>query len=59
MLFGFVGFGTINGTDGKPFKTRSGDTIKLEDIINLITSSAEKNEVEESVFRSSCVGLHR
>ena len=36
----FVGYGTINGTDGKPFKTRSGDTIKLEDIINLITNSA-------------------
>lgn len=38
----FIGFGTINGTDGKPFKTRSGDTIKLEDIINLITEGAEK-----------------
>ena len=25
--------GTMNGKDGKPFKTRSGDTIKLEDII--------------------------
>ena len=24
--------GTMNGRDGKPFKTRSGDTIKLEDI---------------------------
>ena len=36
----FVGFGTINGTDGKPFKTRSGDTIKLEDIVNLVTDSA-------------------
>ena len=38
----FIGYGTINGTDGKPFKTRSGETIKLEDIINLITESAEK-----------------
>ena len=38
----FVGFGTINGKDGKAFKTRSGDTIKLEDIINLISSAAEK-----------------
>ena len=42
----FVGFGTINGTDGKPFKTRSGDTIKLEDIINLITTSAQKKLTE-------------
>ena len=38
----FVGYGTMNGADGKPFKTRSGDTIKLEDIINLITKSAEE-----------------
>lgn len=26
-------FGTINGPDGKPFKTRSGETLKLEDLI--------------------------
>ena len=26
-------FGTINGKDGKPFKTRSGETLKLEDLI--------------------------
>ncbi len=38
----FIGFGTVNGTDGKPFKTRSGDTIKLEDIIKLISSGAAK-----------------
>lgn len=45
----FVGFGTINGTDGKPFKTRSGDTIKLEDIINLISSGAEKKLKENGI----------
>jgi len=28
-----VGFGTMNGPDGKPFKTRSGDVIKLQDLI--------------------------
>ena len=37
-----VGYGTMNGKDGKPFKTRSGDTIKLEDIINMVTSFAFK-----------------
>ena len=26
-------FGTINGTDGKPFKTRSGEALKLDDLI--------------------------
>ncbi|MBQ8451467.1 MAG: arginine--tRNA ligase [Clostridia bacterium] len=45
----FIGFGTINGKDGKPFKTRSGETIKLEDIINLITDSAEKKLIENGI----------
>lgn len=28
------GFGTVNGSDNKPFKTRAGGTLKLEDLIN-------------------------
>lgn len=47
--FEFVGFGTINGSDGKPFKTRSGDTIKLEDIINIITDGARKKLKENGI----------
>ena len=35
-----IGYGTMNGSDGKPFKTRSGDTIKLEDIINMLIEKA-------------------
>lgn len=30
----FIGFGTMMGKDGKPFKTRSGDTVKLVDLID-------------------------
>lgn len=37
-----IGYGTMNGKDGKPFKTRSGDTIKLEDIINLLIDRASE-----------------
>lgn len=37
-----IGYGTMNGGDGKPFKTRSGDTIKLEDIINLLIDKASE-----------------
>ena len=44
-----VGFGTMNGTDGKPFKTRSGDTIKLEDIIDLVTEAAQKKLAENGI----------
>ncbi len=29
----FIGFGTMMGKDGKPFKTRSGDTVKLADLL--------------------------
>ncbi len=34
----FIGFGTVNGTDGKPFKTRSGGTMKLSEFIDTIES---------------------
>lgn len=29
-----MGFGTMNGADGKPFKTRDGGTVKLIDLLN-------------------------
>lgn len=35
-----VSFGTINGSDGKPFKTRSGDTVKLKDVTQMALDSA-------------------
>ncbi|MCL2586777.1 MAG: arginine--tRNA ligase [Firmicutes bacterium] len=41
-----VPLGTVNGKDGKPFKTRAGGTIKLEDIINLVTESAKTRLAE-------------
>jgi arginyl-tRNA synthetase len=37
-----VGFGKIMGDDGKPFKTRSGDTVKLGDLLD----EAEKRAFE-------------
>ena len=53
----FIGFGTVNGTDGKPFKTRSGDTIKLEDIINLITEGARKKLAENGIENAEELAL--
>ncbi|HHK6006879.1 TPA: arginine--tRNA ligase [Neisseria subflava] len=35
----FIGFGTMMGKDGKPFKTRSGDTVKL---VDLLTEAVER-----------------
>jgi arginyl-tRNA synthetase len=35
-----IGFGTMNGTDGKPFKTREGGVLKLHDLIQTATAKA-------------------
>ena len=35
-----IGFGTMNGTDGKPFKTREGGVLKLHDLIGMATDKA-------------------
>jgi len=32
--FEFMGFGTMNGEDGRPFKTRTGGTVKLTDLLD-------------------------
>jgi len=32
--FEFMGFGTMNGEDGRPFKTRAGGTVKLADLLD-------------------------
>lgn len=40
-----IAFGTMMGKDGKPFKTRSGDTVKLVDLLNEAVERA-KNLIE-------------
>lgn len=37
-----LGFGTMNGTDGKPFKTRAGGVLKLHDLITQATDKARE-----------------
>jgi arginyl-tRNA synthetase len=37
-----VGFGTMNGTDGKPFKTREGGVLKLNDLIEMTREKARE-----------------
>lgn len=36
----FVGFGTMNGKDGKPFKTRDGGVLRLSDLIQMVVDNA-------------------
>jgi arginyl-tRNA synthetase len=43
-----VGFGKILGEDGKPFKTRSGDTVKLGDLLDEAVERAFKVVSEKS-----------
>ncbi|AXE65214.1 arginine--tRNA ligase [Hyphomonas sp. CACIAM 19H1] len=37
-----IGFGTVNGTDGKPFKTREGGVLRLADLQAMAMEEAEK-----------------
>ncbi len=41
------GFGTVNGKDGKPFKTRDGGTFKLDNLIDMVTDKA-RTRLEEN-----------
>jgi len=35
-------FGTMNGPDGKPFKTRAGGVVRLGDVIQMLTDAARR-----------------
>ncbi len=60
----FLGFGTMNGKDGKPFKTRDGGVLKLETLINDINQAVyeriiENREISEEEARETAkiIGL--
>lgn len=49
----FLGFGTMNGKDGKPFKTREGGVLRLEYLIHDVTEAVyqkirENKEIEDA-----------
>jgi arginyl-tRNA synthetase len=44
-----VGYGTMNGADGKPFKTRAGGVMKLFDLIAMAKAEAEKRLKEAGI----------
>ncbi len=54
----FIGFGTMNGKDGKPFKTREGGVMRLENLIADINEEmyhkiVDNHEVEETEARAT------
>ena len=48
-----VGHGTMNGKDGKPFKTRDGGTLRLEQLINDMTDFVRAKVVENKIVDES------
>ena len=47
-----IGFGTMNGKDGKPFKTRSGGVMRLETLIADITEYVSKKIAENQTLEA-------
>ena len=48
-LLEHAGFGTINGPDGKPFKTRAGGVMKLYDLIAMAVVEAKSRLAEQGL----------
>lgn len=44
--FEHIGYGTINGTDGRPFKTRDGNAAGLDDIIDAVNEAVAARVAE-------------
>lgn len=49
LKLGFYGFGTMNGKDGKPFKTRDGSVMSLKELINILQDETNKRLNTEMV----------
>ena len=50
-----LGFGTMNGRDGKPFKTRDGGVMRLEQLINDMTDFVRAKVVENQIVEADQV----
>ena len=48
-----LGFGTMNGKDGKPFKTREGGVMRLENLIADMTDFVRAKVVENNIVAES------
>ena len=46
-----IAFGTVNGPDGKPFKTRDGGVLRLADLIEIVTDAAGRRLDEAEIAR--------
>ena len=56
----FLGFGTMNGKDGRPFKTRDGGVMSLSNLINLVKEETLKrvsDDIENKEEVSNIVAI--
>ncbi len=44
-----IAFGTVNGPDGKPFKTRAGGVLRLADLMGIVTDAARERLDEAAI----------
>lgn len=49
VVLNHIGFGTMNGTDGKPFKTRDGGVMSLKNLLELVNNETYKRINNESI----------
>ena len=63
-VLGHIGFGTMNGKDGKPFKTREGGVMRLEtligDVTAYVTGKIQENQTvadEELPQTAKCIAM--
>ena len=48
-----VAFGTMNGKDGKPFKTREGGVVRLKEVVGLLVEKAEQKLASNGIVGNS------
>ncbi len=57
----FLGFGTMNGKDGKPFKTRDGGVLRLEKLLSEVAGCVEEKmagrEMEETIRKDAAAKI--
>ena len=53
----FLGFGTMNGKDGKPFKTRQGGVMRLENLLDDISREMYQKIVDNRSVKEENAGI--
>jgi arginyl-tRNA synthetase len=52
-----IGYGTVNGKDGKPFKTREGGVMRLRDLIDLCVQTVKDKNPDMDDALASTIGI--